>query len=226
MSEGQLAQGLRRLLNRYSLHGDVPADALDDLLDSYVDDIETSNEQGDRMTGDLDLLVASYAGWDAAEVARNPRHAAHVIDELRSRLSSVWTPRDLTAEERRDLVNGAVAAILPNVVNETQAYNVWNNLASDRRFVQAILAFNAPRLPTAVHDEQSTEYGWNWVSHPYRDPVPFSGELTAQQRDAEIERMSRTISPAQLFSRTRAIPAGPWISRSEPAATVKDGTDA
>lgn len=46
----------------------------------------------------------------------------------------------LTPEEaeRWALVQDAMKAILPNVRNETAAWNVWNNLASNRRFTHAI----------------------------------------------------------------------------------------
>lgn len=53
-------------------------------------------------------------------------------------------PTELTKELRYELFEGAVDSIERSATNRTQAYNIWNNLASDPRFVRAILAFNKP----------------------------------------------------------------------------------
>lgn len=55
---------------------------------------------------------------------------------------------ELNPEIRHLLVESAVDAIEPNVTNRTHAYNIWNNLNTDKRFVEAMQAFH-PR--TVLH---------------------------------------------------------------------------
>jgi hypothetical protein len=48
----------------------------------------------------------------------------------------------LTPEFRHELVENAVDAIELSMTNRTAAYNVWNNLNTDARFVKAFQAFH------------------------------------------------------------------------------------
>lgn len=49
---------------------------------------------------------------------------------------------DEDAEYRRELVEAAVAAILPNATNETHAWNIWNNLNGSPEFITAFKYFH------------------------------------------------------------------------------------
>lgn len=49
---------------------------------------------------------------------------------------------DTDAEYRRELVENAVKAILPNATNETHAWNIWNNLNGSPDFIKAFQYFH------------------------------------------------------------------------------------
>lgn len=52
------------------------------------------------------------------------------------------TVQAMTREERHAMIEAAVAEIEPCVTNNTAAWNTWNNLASSKPFVRAILTLN------------------------------------------------------------------------------------
>lgn len=59
--------------------------------------------------------------------------------------NGVLAQEELTRERRHELVEQAVDVIEPNAVNRTQAYNIWNNLAGDEKFVEAIVTLGRNR---------------------------------------------------------------------------------
>lgn len=54
-------------------------------------------------------------------------------------------PDETTDSERFEIIKNAVAAILPNVQNETHAWNTWNNIANSDEFRRAIVMIDAER---------------------------------------------------------------------------------
>lgn len=76
------------------------------------------------------------------------------------RPASPESSAELTTERRHELAEGAVDAIEPCVTNRTAAYNTWNNLASDDRFVRAIVTFSGHRVA-----EPSTDEKLEWPEH-------------------------------------------------------------
>lgn len=63
---------------------------------------------------------------------------------------------DLNAARRHEIVEGAVDAIEMNATNRTAAYNTWNNLATDERFVRAILTFRAVDLGHKIAERDAS----------------------------------------------------------------------
>jgi len=60
-------------------------------------------------------------------------------------------------------------------------------------------------------EEPEWEYGWNWLSHPYTEAKSFSPQGDEQSRADFAEKTGRQISPVQVYRRTPAVPAGPWV---------------
>jgi hypothetical protein len=59
-------------------------------------------------------------------------------------------------QERFAVITAAVAAIVPNVQNETAAWNTWNNLASSDDFRKAIVMIDRDRQWSA-HEPSEQE---------------------------------------------------------------------
>lgn len=95
--------------------------------------MSTPNDDGDAL---YDLIW----GDDDAVESLSIEGAIERILAAGFRRTEVPEPSaGLTREQRHTLVEGAVDAIERNATNRTHAYNIWNNLASDERFVRAIM---------------------------------------------------------------------------------------
>lgn len=138
-----------------------------------LEDAASTFESGDVEHSDLKHKTAEAPkGWTDESIQDAFDASGPIMDWLRDRAQTIRSstlPSEvqpsnphhaesdpLTREERHALVEGAVAAILPNAVNETQAYNIWNNLASDERFVRAIVTFDAARRGARTEEPEAT----------------------------------------------------------------------
>lgn len=88
----------------------------------------------------LDRLTEDY-GYP---VTGDPQHwpekdAAFILEQLEAAAGAKPAPVLLTDQERIAVIRRAVKIIEPNVPNETAAWNIWNNLAGDREFRDAIV---------------------------------------------------------------------------------------
>lgn len=137
-----------------------------------LEDAASTFESGDVEHSDLKHKTAEAPkGWTDESIQDAFDASGPIMDWLRDRAHTIRSsalPSEvqffespaasdpLTREERHALVEGAVAAILPNAVNETQAYNIWNNLASDERFVRAIVTFDAAHRGARTEEPEAT----------------------------------------------------------------------
>lgn len=116
--------------------------------------------------------------WEEDAIARDLIIRWHLRGfedgEKFGRRSEVPEPSaDLTREQRHTLVEDAVDAIERNATNRTHAYNIWNNLASDERFVRAIMTLvpnrGLPEPQGKPSDNERTQDDRRAAAHDLRD---------------------------------------------------------
>lgn len=126
-------------------------------------EIADSGEYETKLRGPVDVevlaewLMPTVLGLRRSEVPE-PQTAYEKRHESHGHAGPYCMPEPqgaLTTEQRHSLVEGAVDAIEPNVTNRTAAYNTWNNIASDERFVRAIVTFDADRRGAEPQGEPS-----------------------------------------------------------------------
>lgn len=89
---------------------------------------------------------------------------ASVIDLL-AEVEKRTAVEGLTTDQRRSLMESAVDVLEPHLVNRTAAYNTWNTIASDERFVRAIVMFTSAGDPEHHAERFSPDHDCGAHSH-------------------------------------------------------------